>query len=391
MSQKGEGPLVGDFDPTKVDTESGPVGPAARGDTSVTPDDIATAEWDPEAEEFGQKEAALDNEGAPKPSQGPPMQDQMEDPDFSAPDRHVDRDDTDLEPHEAPDTQDRIRSRIDQLKETPQGEGQIKEDGKELVQEEYDKQQAAHEAFKSHPTDTSVERSTAGEISDGQSAKGGKRRMETSSYHTPKHANGPLAPLAHPEANPIRLMVTMDEAFGEEWYDWEYETILETTHEEGVDIARQNQDKLMALKILHNTNRFWEEALVFEKVVIAFSGRIADWSVYQEPAPHDIAATRALVEHYIDERDFSDQVKAYTAGVALHAGFIMLPPRLRFARQPFSDQLLEKMGEEALKRQSELTEALQNNDPELVDEAGRVQFFRMVRCNFHAQEALDNI
>lgn len=205
-------------------------------------------------------------------------------------------------------------------------------------------------------------------------------------------ASKPLAVLEQPGVSPIRLMVEMDDAWGDEWRDWEYETILQTAHDEGVEVERQNQDKIMALKAaVLNTNRFWEEARVFEKTCLAFNNKIVDWMTVQEPAVHEMAATRALVERYIDEQPFSDEVKAYVAGAAIHAGFVMLPPKLRFAQSPFSKKLMENMGDDAIERQEKLIQALDENDPEMVEREGQIQFFRLLRCHYYAQEALDNV
>lgn len=389
---------IGRFDPDKVDPEEA-VGPAARGRSFATPDDVPTASYDHEEEEFEEpepldapekKEAA---EMAP-PHTNPPMSDQMETPDLDEAPRDTPEGDTDLNAHGAPDAaRERIQERIDNLKSVEQGEKQLDEDGKEVVEEEFEEQQAEHASFQSEPTslevDRSIEQSSQGDTRSNMESTSGYQTP--SRFNSPKMASKPLEVLAQPEVSPIRIMVELDDAWGDEWLDWEYETIFQTAHNEGVDIQRQNEDKIMALKVLLNTNRFWEESRVFEKVCLAFNHKIVDWMVVQEPGVHEMSAARALIDRYIDEQEFSDEVKTYVAGVAIHAGFVMLPPLLRFASEPFSKKLMENMGDEALDRQESLLKALQQNNPELVDEGGKIQFFRLLRCHYHAQEALDNV
>jgi hypothetical protein len=187
-------------------------------------------------------------------------------------------------------------------------------------------------------------------------------------------------------------MLILDSRWDDEWYDWEIETINQTAKmESDIEISRVNQDKIMALKILKNTDLFFEEHRVFEKVCMSFSGRQVDWGHVQEPKTHEIAACIGLVERYIKESAFSDEVAAYVAASAVRDGFVMLPSVLSFAEFPFSKQLAANIGDDIIGKQQRLMNALDSEDSGMLEPEDAVQYMRIIKCQYHLQDKIDEV
>jgi hypothetical protein len=292
---------------------------------------------------------------------------------------------TDINIHSAPDTESMIADRVQQLARG--GEVQVNQDEGEIVREEAKKTQAEHEAFKSSPTQVWVDRDELEQKGHNASS----HTIDSYAKSMPKSASDAIESLVNEEINPIDVMVVLTQRFGPEWYDWEYETILEECHRAGADVPGINQSKIGALKVLKNTEKFWSAPKVFEKVCLSFASRVVDFFSIQEPRMHEIAATIALVDRYLAENDFSDAVKNYVAAAAVRDGFILLPPSLQFANLAFSRQLVSTMGDEAMDRQSRLMSALEDEDPEALTPEDVIQYMRMTRCEQHVHSKINEL
>ncbi|NIP67379.1 hypothetical protein GWN63_04850 [Candidatus Bathyarchaeota archaeon] len=280
-------------------------------------------------------------------------------------------DNTDLEVHGAhehpkPDPKQLIRERLQNMR------SQMFHKAKEEVQEHEEAQERKHEQFKSYPTDIEVNRKKIDIDRSGTITKTGSNLIGL---------------LEEEDANPIKIMLVLDQVWEEDWRQWEPETITQTLEQDGVDVARVNLDKIMALKVLMNTTEFWESPRTFEKVCLAFAGRMVDWGHIQEPRVHDIAACVALVERYIAEHEFSDDVATYVAGCAVRDGYVLLPPVLSFAQFPFSNELAFSMGDDVLDVQNQLMDALEEDGDPPKEHA--VQYMRLLRCQYHTQDMVD--
>ena len=277
-----------------------------------------------------------------------------------------------------PSTRDMIRARLENMTL------EFKDSEKDFLEREVDRQNDRRETHKSMPTDIEIERDNLSETMSGGGFNDGRvsKLSSGSQFHTL---------LANPESNPVRLMLVLDNEWGEEWYDWEIETINQTAEMDNAEIHRVNEDKIMAIKILKNTDEFFDEPRVFEKVCTAFSGRQVDWGHVQEPRTHEICACIALINRYVKEEPFSDDVKAYVAAAALRDGYILLPSTIKFASGPFSKELVSKIGDDAIEKQRKLNQALEEEDPDIFDSEDAVQYMRLIKCQYHAQEKVDEV
>lgn len=290
---------------------------------------------------------------------------------------------TDTNVHGMGDLEGVRESIMDRVKKI-QGEAQTRETG-ESLEREIQKQENEREEFKDQPTDVEVDRDDeVGKIRQlsGQAVDG--------TGGITKRSSDPISILEDSEANPVKIFLTLNNKFGEEWVEWEPETILEMADREGVEVKHTNRDKIMALKVIQNTDAFWEDPRTFEKVVLAFNHRIVDWGHVQEPRLHEVVGAIELIERYLKSLDFTEKIQAYVTVVAIRDGYVMLPPALDFAKFLFSEQLIDKMGDEALQRQERLRRML-DDDVENPTEEDAVQYRRILRCQYHAQEMINEL
>ena len=340
-----------------------------------------------QSEQPSQTKEAASRVSEPQPASVPPdYQPTRSLPDLNKRKEHTDSRATDVPTHSgdetSPDTRKMIENRIDGLQEA-----QIDESGGEVLKQQVENQEASREQFLSYPTDTEVKRT------DESHVRHSSYPSDTSRTSMPKSASEELVgELRDPEINPIRMMLILDRAWGNEgWTDWEPETIRETVRRHGFELPRENEDKVMALKVLRKQESFWESARVFPKICLAFNHRIVDWGHLQEPRMHAISATVTLVERYIRERPYDAEVKGYVAAAAIRDGFIMMPPSLSFARQVFYEKLVDTMGDEALQRQKKLMVALEEENPDMLDEDDVIQYVRLLRCQYHSEEMVNEV
>lgn len=194
------------------------------------------------------------------------------------------------------------------------------------------------------------------------------------------------------DANPIVIFDRLNQMWGEgEWLDWEPETILETANQEGFKIAPENMDKIFAVRAVLKTDEFHSNPRIFEKVCLAFNGRVVDWGMVQRPRIHEMAMTVALVSKYLRDEMFAPEIEMFIAGTALEDGFVLLPAVLGFAESAFSVELAIRMGAEALEIQEGLMKALEEEDPELAPQEYLVQYLRVIKCQMHVDASIRSV
>lgn len=240
-----------------------------------------------------------------------------------------------------------------------QGELQINEDPKSIIQREMARSKASREAFMATDPSPAVDR-----------------------HFMDKSAN------ALDEEHPVALLHMATNFWGQDWLDWEPETIIQTADMDGIELDAVMLNKLFAIRVVLKTEEFFEDPRVFEKVCIAFSDRIVDWGLLQEPRIPECAATVAIVNGHIKRGKFSERIAAYVAGIAVKDGYLILPPQLQFAEFPFSMQLAETIGDEILEIQDALMQAIHSENIDDVPEEYLTQYMRILKCEYHVQEMM---
>jgi hypothetical protein len=204
-----------------------------------------------------------------------------------------------------------------------------------------------------------------------------------------KSAENSLIVMEDENINPIKIMIALEEKWKDEWFDWEPETIIQTFHAEGISIGNINLSKMFAIRSILKTDEFFNNPRSFEKVVIAFSGRIVDWGYVQEVSVSEMNSVVALIERYIREDDFSDDVSGYIAARAVNEGFVKLPSSLYFATGNLNYLIAINMGDSvALDLIDQLNESLENEDGNTSPEVA-VQYLRLAKCEYKSQELIE--
>lgn len=131
--------------------------------------------------------------------------------------------------------------------------------------------------------------------------------------------------LNNPNASPINIYDFLNKSFGEDWWQWEYETLeqlLWTRY--GAVLEPINADKIWAIKHLCNSNKPFRDWYEFNQIAIAFGGAIADFEVIKSPSPGMIVNAVTAMQYIRPEEAFDIEVKKYIC-VLLHAEGIYTP------------------------------------------------------------------
>lgn len=245
----------------------------------------------------------------------------------------------------------------------------VPEASKELLEKGYETHKRIHQRSMGIPTDIRVNR---------------------------RDIDIPVTKVGHSEVlnladtNPIIIMQLCNDVLGEDWIDWEPETITETFEAEGISVHPVTLNKMFALRIVIKTERFEEDPFIFEKVVTAFSNRVVDWTIVQQPRVFDIAATVALIDRFIKTLRFSEDISSYTAACAITDGYVILPPELMYCDASFAVELAMTVGDDVLEIQDSIM-SLMKTDAEEIPEEYQPQYMRLLRCQYHVKSKIDEV
>jgi hypothetical protein len=139
------------------------------------------------------------------------------------------------------------------------------------------------------------------------------------------------------QSTPRALFSLLNEQHGEDWWDWEPETLRAEIDLDDIEIVQ-------ALQVLCRTNYPFEEWHVFENVVHALTGNVVHFGSLQPVEMDEAACAIKLMREIRPKQEFDDEVCGYLAACAKHAGIVYLPSDLFPARcQHFLDGLNNDM------------------------------------------------
>lgn len=134
----------------------------------------------------------------------------------------------------------------------------------------------------------------------------------------------------HQDAHPVALQLSLLRAFGQEWVDWEPETLwAEIQRVFKSQISELARNKVQAIKTVLVSSGPWEDWQVFEKVMQALNGVIPKWEFMQAPNIEQLYAGIDILSA-LRKGEFSDEVKLYMAAAVLNDDVIFVPPPLDF-------------------------------------------------------------
>jgi len=135
----------------------------------------------------------------------------------------------------------------------------------------------------------------------------------------------------------------LDLLLGPTWQAWEPESIWLELDDDGLDIPVINREKIMAVRSLFTTGRFWFDAQAFEKTAISFNNEynthvgvedapvaFINWAVFEADLLHKEVEKMTL--------EFDREPTNYTA-IQLHReGYLITPEMLSWA-EPYLTKL----------------------------------------------------
>lgn len=183
-------------------------------------------------------------------------------------------------------------------------------------------------------------------------------------------------------ASAIKIYNFLNGAFGEDWWEWEFETIekmLWTKY--GVALDEINRDKLWAIKHLCNSNRPFLDWHEFNNIALSFGGAIADFEDLKKPTPGMIINAVKAMQYIRPEEEFSFEVKKYICIILSVEGIYTPPPSLTDLIKNEFTELVSKESirnwPDVLKRMSSI---INESNLELNENAVDIQAKRLINA-----------
>ena len=188
--------------------------------------------------------------------------------------------------------------------------------------------------------------------------------------------------LNNDNSQPIQLYYFLNEKYGDQWWDWEIETIERLVWlDYGAAMTDGNRDKVQAIKMLINNQRPFLDWFYFNQIATAFAGAMADFSTLKSPSPGmAVAAMKTMMEIRPDE-PFSRDVKKYVSILLINDGIYIPPPSVSDIIKEEFNALISNESRElrvpVLKKCSEMVQTKNYGDK---DDPVEIQAKRLLIC-----------
>jgi len=104
-------------------------------------------------------------------------------------------------------------------------------------------------------------------------------------------------------------------------------------------------EKARALQTCHISKAPWNDAIVFEKVVLALSGFEPDHQMIEAASPAEIAAGVCVMNRLKPKNKFDREVIYYIRGIMHDWGIVCYPECLEFAQEDYTNPELKELCE----------------------------------------------
>lgn len=121
----------------------------------------------------------------------------------------------------------------------------------------------------------------------------------------------------------VHVFGLLNKTLGDQWHDWEPETIWAELEIEDDDTVVKNI--AMALQLLTQSNAPMESWHVFENVGNAFAGNDVNFSIVQPLELTEVAAAIKVIRMIRPQAEIEDEVCGYIAACAKTSGVVYLP------------------------------------------------------------------
>jgi hypothetical protein len=203
-----------------------------------------------------------------------------------------------------------------------------------------------------------------------------------------KEASGPEY-LTRNDVHPLKLVAELEDTLGEDWVEWEPETIRESIIKEaGVEPSDDVMSKIMAVKIIiHRPEIFFDDWMAMEKISVALNDQTPMMGMIEEVPIEWLSNAVSIVTKLAGDGDFGSDVEGYVAARLHDQGYVVAPPLLRFA----DDKLGSIVKNDDLRKKVILAYARSINAKELGEgeDPISIQVARLLRNNAYVLDRLD--
>lgn len=203
-----------------------------------------------------------------------------------------------------------------------------------------------------------------------------------------KEASG-VEYFTRPDVHPLKLVAELGDSLGDDWTEWEPETIRETLIKEaGIEPSDDVMSKIMAVKIvLARPEVFFDSWVAMEKISVALNDQAPAMGIVEDVPVEWLSNAVTIVQKLAGDGDFTPETTKYVAARLFDQGYVVAPPLLRFA----DDELGEKVANDALRKKVILAyaKALKAEDAPDGEDVVSVQVTRLLRNHAYVLDKLD--
>lgn len=138
-------------------------------------------------------------------------------------------------------------------------------------------------------------------------------------------------PLSWENAPAIQLYDYMNSAFGDDWWEWEIDTIFAMVSAKcKCTPTPQTRDKILAIRHLCGSSAAFFDWYEFNQLALSFCGAIANFEHLRFPSPGAVVAAMMIINYIRPdvEEGFSDEVKKFVSIILINNGIYTPPPSI---------------------------------------------------------------
>lgn len=202
--------------------------------------------------------------------------------------------------------------------------------------------------------------------------------------------------LKRDDVHPLALSWFMASRYGNDWTDWEPETIKQSiVQDTNVEVSDIVANKLAAIQaVVKQPQKVMSDWHIFEKVCVAFDGNEPRMTIIEDLSPEALNFGKLCIDGILNGRsEPSPELSTYVACRLHDAGMVATPLPLAFA-----DAELQKLGapqpelrKAVLMRYAEVLGGSDGSPAPGEPEAINIQVSRILRCNAYALDKADDL
>jgi len=185
-------------------------------------------------------------------------------------------------------------------------------------------------------------------------------------------------------ASPIVVYDFLNKSLGEDWWEWEIETIDKMLWiKYSTVLTDTNRDRVLAIRHLCRSDGAFSDWFEFNQLCLSFCGAIADFDAIREPSPGMVIATVKAMNYMRPDREsfFGEEVLKYICCLLRDHGIFIPPPSIMFLiikymKEMISDKMKAKWID-ILKRYNEI---INEQDSDVKENEIDIQAKRLVNA-----------